>query len=214
MKCAIYCRVSSEMQAEDEVPILGQLEECKKFAEFKGWNVVEGYKDEGFTGRNTDRPAFQRMLADANKKPLPFNKLVVWKGSRIARNTEKRLAFQSLFTQKGIDVISVKEPEFEGSIKVLMLPIMAAIDEYKSYEISEDTLRGMKTLARQGYSSGGRPPKGYRIHREPAGIKKMENLASILHGNLIRNGRKKPYKPFKCLQMVEAPMISLRKPVS
>ena len=55
--------------------------------------------------------------------------------------------------RKGIAVISVKEPEFEGSIKILMLPIMAAIDEYQGYFIGEDTLRGMRTLARQGYSS-------------------------------------------------------------
>jgi site-specific DNA recombinase len=74
--------------------------------------------------------------------------------------------------KKGIDIISVKEPEFEGSIRVLMLPIMAAIDEYQSYIIGEDTLRGMKTLTRQGYSAGGKPPKGYRTHREVVGLKK------------------------------------------
>ena len=105
-------------------------------------------------------------------KPLPFEKLIIWKGSRIARNVEDRLACQSLLAKKGIDIISVKEPEFEGSIKVLMLPIMAAIDEYQSYIIGEDTLRGMKTLTRQGYSAGGKPPKGYRTHREVVGIKK------------------------------------------
>ncbi len=165
-------RVSSEMQAEDETPIAGQLEECHAYAKSKGWEVVHVYKDEGFTGRNTDRPAFQQMLADAHQKPIPFEKIIVWKGSRIARNTEDRLACQSLLARKGIDIVSVKEPEFEGSIKILMLPIMAAIDEYQSYIIGEDTLRGMKTLARQGYSPGGRPPKGYRARREPIGFKK------------------------------------------
>ena len=167
---AIYCRVSSEMQAEDEIPILGQLEECQAFAKSKGWEVVKTYKDEGFTGRNIERPAFQKMLAEANQKPTPFEKIIVWKGSRIARNTEDRLAFHSLLGKKGIDVISVKEPEFEGPIKILMLPIMAAIDEYQSYLIGEDTLRGMKTLTRQGYSAGGKPPKGYRTHREVVGL--------------------------------------------
>jgi hypothetical protein len=53
-----------------------------------------------------------------------------------------------------------------------MVPILAAVDEYLSYQIGEDTLRGMKTLARQGFSPRGQPPKGYRIHREPVGIKK------------------------------------------
>jgi site-specific DNA recombinase len=171
-RCVIYARVSSEMQAEDETPIAGQLAECQAYAESRGWEVVDIYKDEGFTGRNTDRPAFQKMMADAHPKPIPFEKIIVWKGSRIARNTEDRLACQSLLARKGIDIVSVKEPEFEGSIKVLMLPIMAAIDEYQSCLIGEDTVRGMKTLARQGYSTGGRPPKGYRARREPIGLKK------------------------------------------
>jgi Site-specific recombinases, DNA invertase Pin homologs len=172
MKVAIYCRVSSEMQSEDEIPILGQIEECQAYAKSKNWEVIKIYKDEGFTGRNTERPGFQQMIADAHQNPIPFQKVIVWKGSRIARNVENRLACQSLLAKRGIDIVSVKEPEFEGSIRVLMLPIMAAIDEYQSYIIGEDTLRGMKTLARQGYSPGGKPPKGYRIRREPVGIKK------------------------------------------
>ena len=52
MRAVIYCRVSSEMQAEDEIPILGQLNECQKYADSKMWEVVRVYKDEGFTGRN------------------------------------------------------------------------------------------------------------------------------------------------------------------
>jgi hypothetical protein len=34
-KAAIYCRVSSEMQADDEIPILGQFQECEAFAKSK-----------------------------------------------------------------------------------------------------------------------------------------------------------------------------------
>jgi DNA invertase Pin-like site-specific DNA recombinase len=159
------------MQAEDEIPILGQLNECQKHAESKGWQVTEIYKDEGFTGRNIQRPAFQKLMSDAHKKPIPFEKVIIWKGNRIARNTEQRLACQSLLARKGIDVVSVKEPDFEGSVKVLMLPIMAAVDEYLSVLIGEDTLRGMQTLARQGYSPGGNPPKGYKIVKKVVGLK-------------------------------------------
>jgi len=35
MNAAIYCRVSSKMQAEDETPIAGQLEECHAYANSK-----------------------------------------------------------------------------------------------------------------------------------------------------------------------------------
>ncbi len=172
MNVAIYARVSTEMQAEDETPILGQVNECQSFAESRGWEVVATYKDEGFTGRNTNRPGFQQMLSDAHQKPIPFHKIIVWKGSRIARNVEDRLACQSILARRGIDIVSPNEPEFEGAIRALMIPLLAGIDEYESWRIGEDTLRGMKTLARQGYSPGGRPPRGYRIHRQVIGLKK------------------------------------------
>lgn len=84
------------------------------------------------------------MLSDAHLKPAPFEKIVVWKGSRIARNVEDRLACESLLARKGIEIISVTEPSFEGATKVLMLPVMAAVDAYQSALIAEDTLRSMK----------------------------------------------------------------------
>ena len=170
VKAAIYCRVSTEMQADEEIPILGQVEECQKYCATKGWEVTKVYKDEGFTGRNIERPAFTELMADAKKKK--FSKVVVWKGSRIARNVQDRLATETFMGKNGVDLVSLNEPDFEGSTRVLMLPILAAIDEYQSHIIAEDTLRGQKALARQGYSAGGMPPKGYRIKREPVGIKK------------------------------------------
>ena len=171
-RVAIYARVSTEMQAEEEIPITGQVEECQRFAASKGWEVVAIYKDEGYTGRNIQRPAFSEMLSIVKQKPRPFDKVVTWKGSRIARNVQDRLACQALLQKQGIDIVSPNEPEFQGSTRVLMVPIMAAIDEYQSYLIGEDTLRGLKTLARQGYSAGGRPPRGYRTVREVVGLKK------------------------------------------
>jgi DNA invertase Pin-like site-specific DNA recombinase len=199
MKVAIYCRVSSEIQAEDETPIAGQLEECYAYAELKEWEVVKVYKDEGFTGRNTKRPAFQQMMADANQKPPPFEKVLVWKGSRIARNVEDRIACTSFLARKGIEIVSIKEPEFEGAMKVLMVPILAGIDEYQSYVTGEDTLRGMKTLARQGYSTDGKPPKGYRVNRTFIGLKKNGEPRFRVVWEPDPEWRDKAYKAFQML---------------
>ena len=66
MKAVIYARVSTNMQAERETPILGQIEECKQFAASQNWEVVGVYKDEGFTGRNANRPGFQDLIRDAD----------------------------------------------------------------------------------------------------------------------------------------------------
>lgn len=172
IKAAIYARVSSPDQAEEEIPIAGQLEECRKYAASHNLEIVTIFKDEGKTGKNENRDGFKEMMREVAHKPARFQKIIVWRGNRIARNTYNRLGFQSVLAREGVDLISLNEPEFQGSTKVLMVPIMAAIDEYQSYVIAEDTLRGMKMLAAQGYSVGGHPPKGYRVTREVTGIRK------------------------------------------
>ena len=170
IRVAIYARVSTDMQKEDELPIQGQIDECKRHAEAKGWQVVKVYEDAGYSGSNTERPAFQSLLADAKDKR--FDKVVCWKGSRIARNVADRFAFHAILDRSGIDLVSLNEPEVDGAANILIRGMMASVDEYWSRTIAEDTLRGMKALVRQGYSAGGKPPKGYMPVREVIGLKK------------------------------------------
>ncbi|MFP3975927.1 MAG: recombinase family protein [Dehalococcoidia bacterium] len=168
----IYARVSSEMQAEEEIPIQGQIEECQAFAQAQGWMVVDVFKDEGFSGRNTERPALQELLRHAHQRPQPFEKIVVWKESRIARNVEDRYAIQAMLTPNDIDFVCAADANFDGKTGAILKPLMSGLAEYQSWEISEDTRRGLKLLAHQGYSCGGNPPKGYRPRREVVGLKK------------------------------------------
>ena len=170
MKAVIYARVSTNMQAERETPILGQIEECKQFAASQNWEVVGVYKDEGFTGRNAKRPGFQDLIQDAGRKK--FDKVIVWKGSRIARDVYLRLWFEREMQNLGVDVYCAAEPRFEGPEEEIITPMMAGFDAYLSRLIGQGVKRGLTYIASQGYSTGGRPPRGYVDHREVVGIKK------------------------------------------
>lgn len=170
MRAAIYARVSTSYQAEDEIPILGQIDECQQYAEAKGWEVVEIYKDEGFTGQNANRPDFQRLLADA--KSHRFDTVVTWKSNRIARNVAAYYIFKDALRQQGIDFIAIKEPEVPGPVNAILEPLMAGISEFFSLNLAQDTLRGLKQLAKDGYATGGRPPRGYLPVREVIGLKR------------------------------------------
>jgi len=171
-RAVVYARVSTEMQAEDQIPIIGQVEECRNFCESKGWQIVYLYKDEGLSGSTADRPGLQELLHCVRQKPREIDYVVTWKGSRLARNVEDRLAIESLLMRNSIELVTVAEPTFEGSMKTLMVPILAAVDEHALDVISEDTKRGLKELARQGFSTGGMPPKGYRAVRCVVGLKR------------------------------------------
>lgn len=169
LRCAIYTRVSTAMQAEDQIPIEGQVEECQKYAQGKGWQVVKVYSDAGFSGGTIDRPGFQDMYHDAKEKPRPFDVVLTWRSNRLFRDVEARLAYSRMFRSAGVKLLSLHEPEYEGATGRLAETIFGAIDEYYRAQNSEDTLRGMKLIARRGFSTGGKPPTGYRNVRKATG---------------------------------------------
>ena len=62
---ALYCRLSIEDGRENEsMSISNQKALLRDFAEKNGLLDYEFYVDDGYTGRNFNRPSFQRMIAD------------------------------------------------------------------------------------------------------------------------------------------------------
>jgi site-specific DNA recombinase len=169
LRCVIYTRVSTQSQAEDELPIQGQLEECQEYARNQGWQLVKVYSDAGFSGGTIDRPAFQDMYHDAKEKPRPFDIILTWRFNRLFRDVESRLAYSRMLRNAGVRIVTLHEPEYEGSTGRLVETILGSIDEYYRSQTSEDTLRGLKLVARHGYSTGGKPPTGYMNERKPTG---------------------------------------------
>ena len=70
-KCGCYVRVSTDLQAMTKDGSLDtQISTLRKFTDIKSstsgepWEVTEVYREEGKTGKNTDRPEYQRMIAE------------------------------------------------------------------------------------------------------------------------------------------------------
>ena len=62
---ALYCRISLEDGGDNESMSIGnQKIMLRDFAEKNGMFQYEYYVDDGYTGRNFNRPSFQRMIAD------------------------------------------------------------------------------------------------------------------------------------------------------
>ena len=67
-RAAIYCRLSSEDGTDHESMSIGnQRTLLTEYVRKQGWEVVDTYIDDGFSGTNFDRPGFQRMIADIEK---------------------------------------------------------------------------------------------------------------------------------------------------
>ena len=63
LRAVIYARYSSDLQREES--IADQIEVCRRYAEAQGWSIVEYYSDAAISGSSRFRPAFQKLLHDA-----------------------------------------------------------------------------------------------------------------------------------------------------
>ena len=78
---AIYARQSVEK--EDSISIESQIEMCEYEARGEEYVV---YKDKGFSGKDTNRPEFQKMMKDIKSGKKGITKVIVYKLDRISRS--------------------------------------------------------------------------------------------------------------------------------
>lgn len=155
MKAALYCRVSTEEQAKEGFSIQAQQNVLESYCSIKNLEIFNVYKDEGISGKTTERPAFKRMLEDAGKGL--FNVVVVWKINRFSRKTADLLNVVEYLNKKSINLISYSE-QFDASTPSgrLMLSMLGSIGEFERDTIVENIKAGLNERARQGFHNGGR----------------------------------------------------------
>ena len=66
MTAVIYARYSSDNQREESIE--GQIRECTAYAEKNGITIVKHYIDRAISAKTDNRPEFQQMIKDSDKK--------------------------------------------------------------------------------------------------------------------------------------------------
>ena len=158
-KIAIYIRKSVKGD-ENSISLEAQTEVIKLY--FKGENEFIIYKDDGFSGGNTNRPAFKKLMSDAIKNK--FDTVACYKLDRIARNTLDFLTTFNTLKEYGIDLICV-EDKYDPSTPSgrLMMTLLASLAEMERENIKQRVRDSMLNLARSGRWTGGTAPFGYKV---------------------------------------------------
>jgi site-specific DNA recombinase len=101
----VYARVSTQHQAEDELPIASQVAELRA-AVIAAGATCEVVTDEGISGTDLESRAGLQSIASRARDAHPgFTWVLVWKLSRFARNMEEGLVYRALLRKRGIDLI-------------------------------------------------------------------------------------------------------------
>ncbi len=135
----IYARYSSQKQNEESIE--QQIAECMSFAERNNLKIVEIYSDKATSGRTDHRPAFKRMMNDAECGR--FNSVIAYKSNRIARNMLNALSYESKLDELGINTLYAKEEFGNTAAGRFALRTMMNVNQFYSENLSEDIMRGM-----------------------------------------------------------------------
>lgn len=167
-RCAVYARVSTDMQGES---LENQVSYAQEYVRRLGENfhmeegcVYTDFDQSGYYTRFLERPAIQRALMEAG---LGRYDVIVFKEiSRISRDQAEHVEIVSRFAQAGVRMIAINDNLDSAKPDTLdLLGIHSVMAEMESKRISSRVSTGKKMLARRGVWTG-EAPIGYRVNAE------------------------------------------------
>lgn len=181
----IYARVSTVRQAEEELPLESQIQQCKAKANSMGARVDRVFIDEGKSGRYDNRDAFQEAIAHCEMMQPDY--LVTWSTSRFARNKVDAGLYKMRLERAGTEIVYVSlniDRNTDGGW--MTEGVLELFDEFYSRQISADTIRSMTKNAREGFFNGGRVPFGYESYQAPENPKRKRLRPVAEEAEIVR----------------------------
>lgn len=180
MKIAIYSRKSKF--TEEGESIENQINMCIKYAEtMLGITDYEIYEDEGFSGGNTNRPNFQKLIRDIKRKK--FTHLICYRLDRISRNVADFTNTLEILNKHNCTFISIKE-QFDTSTAMgrAMMNISATFAQLERETIAERIRDNLRELAKTARWLGGPAPLGYKsieVENDSNGKSRKKHILTI-----------------------------------
>ena len=125
-RVAVYARVSTTRQAENDISIPDQFAHAKRFCAAKGWSLFSEFVDAGASARDDKRPQFQRMMEAVCVDPSPIDVVFVHSQSRFFRDVAGYSFWKRKLEKYGVSVVSMTQDFGEGSSANFAETVLAA----------------------------------------------------------------------------------------
>lgn len=157
---AIYVRQSVDRL--DSISTESQVEFCKK-------EVTDGrvriYTDKGYSGKNTDRPAFLQMMQDVEAGQI--RRVIVYRLDRISRSVLDFANMINVFQKYNVEFVSTMEKfgtdSPTGRALVMLLMTFAQLERET---IQRRVIDAYSSRSKHGFYMGGRIPYGFKSLKE------------------------------------------------
>jgi DNA invertase Pin-like site-specific DNA recombinase len=149
-RAALYMRISTKGHGQTTDT---QAVALREYAERRGFQVVDEYRDEGISGAKDRRPQLDRMMQDARKRR--FDAVLVSRFDRFARSTKHLVLALEEFSSLGVDFISLNESiDTSSPMGRMVFTVIAAVAELERSIIRERVIMGLERAKRQGKRLG------------------------------------------------------------
>ena len=167
-RAALYVRVSTDEQAAEGYSLEAQKSILTDHCLAEGLDIAAVYEDDGYSGRNANRPAYRRMMSEIDS----WDVLVVLKMDRIHRNSRNFMSMMDELGRHGKEFVSCYEAlDTSNALGRFVVDMIQRMAQLESEQIGERTKIGMREKAenlgtesvRKG-TMGFTPPYGYTLY--------------------------------------------------
>src|SRR3990170_777481 len=151
-RAALYARVSTEDQAERGYSLEAQRDRLRSYCAAQGWDIAGEYVDDGYTGRDTRRSEYGRMMAERDS----WDSVLVLKMDRIHRNSRNFMGMMDDLRTWGKDFVSATESlDTSTAMGRFVVDILQRIAQLESEVTAERVYVGMSQKAKTGTGFNG-----------------------------------------------------------
>ena len=151
LNVGIYCRLSKD---DGNLGVSGSIQNQREFLTDyvikNGWNLVNIYIDDGYSGTNFDRPGFQKLISDVERKKI--NCVITKDLSRLGRNYVKSGYYiEEYFPRNNIRYIAVND-NYDTEIEANndFGPFKNIINEWYAKDISKKVKFSLHAMQKRG----------------------------------------------------------------
>lgn len=173
-----YVRVSHEKQVYN-YSLDTQTEIIRRYAEANGIQLAACFREEGYSGRNTNRPQYRSMMQYiAENKP---DMVIVHRLDRLHREEYNALTDIRYFRQNGIKFITIAEGiDSDDEMSTLSITIHAILAANYSRNLAKETRKGLIAGAKCCKHMGGKPPYGFKVNPDNGMLEIDETTAPAI----------------------------------
>lgn len=161
----LYCRVSTDEQAERGYSIRDQKDKLEKYAALKNYTVFSCI-EEDHSAKSFTRPEFQKLLAYIKKNKGVIKRFIFIRWDRFSRNLTDALLMIRELGELGVECEAMEQPlDMRIPENILMLAIFLATPQIENERRAINITAGIRRAHKEGrYCSPA--PFGYRYSRD------------------------------------------------